>query len=101
MKIKMTPAQMTALECAGVLEMPEGDGECLLCDAIYGAMIHISPETVDQLASTINDMSNAADERSRDDLDDDRRKWARSDAAVLANLYAKVLRLCVCPRDDQ
>ena len=81
--IRLTEAQMTALECAGVFE-----GDDPLAKFIDGNKISATEES----RTLINELSNHLDDlgNGRDELDADRRKWYRRDAATLSNLFVKM-----------
>ena len=84
-QIKITEAQMTALVTAGVFE---DDEMAELASAISGNCLTVSDST----ARMICDLSNDADELSRE-FSDERGAWYRNDSRVLANLYSKALRV--------
>src|SRR5262245_14663940 len=88
--VRVTEAQLTALQCAGIFEAPEGD-EVLVVEALRGRVLDLAAGPA-RIAAVINDLSNAADERLRDEADAERAAWARSDARALANLYSKILK---------
>jgi hypothetical protein len=87
--IRITEAQMTALLTAGVFDAPEGD-EALLVEAIIGSKLTLNGNG-EQIARIVNDLSNNADELSRE-LTGEQATWARNDSRSLANLYCKLLR---------
>lgn len=88
--IKLTDAQFTALETAGVFEQPLDDDDAFLQSAIVGRRI----QTGERVARLICNLSNDCDDLS-DDLSGEAASWARKDSRVLAGLYSKLLRASV------
>jgi hypothetical protein len=96
MRLRLTPAQQSALECSGIDEEFAdywSPGERAVWEAWRGtAHLDVAPTTVDLVASTLNDLSNGEDERARLGPAHDR-PFARRASASLAALYGRVLRL--------
>ena len=88
---KLTEAQMTALETAGIFDCPHGDDEIALFNAIDGSkLVTDDPE---YMACIVCDLSNHADELAEIEFrGDDRAAMYRKDSRVLANLMAKLRR---------
>jgi len=83
--VRLTSAQLTALECAGVFE---GEDD-------LGIRAHVSPDRrsiASAAASAVCELSNGLDDAIRDQADAERRRWYATDSRVLANLYSKLLR---------
>lgn len=83
--IRLTEAQISALECAGVFE-----GEDAMRSFITDDQILVTEEST----RLVNELSNHLDEigHGSDIRDEEVRKWHRRDARTLSNLYGKMLR---------
>lgn len=81
--IRLTEAQISALECAGVFE-----GEDPLAKFIKGVEI----EATEESKTLVNDLSNHLDDlgNGKYETDEEKRKWYRRDARVLSNLFVKM-----------
>lgn len=90
--IKLTEAQLTALDCAGIYEAPQSDVEFLLAGSIQGRRLILGGRRA-EIARAICDLSNGNDDMARGrDVSGEQAAWARSDSRVLSALYAKILR---------
>ena len=87
--IKLTDAQMTALETAGIFECPHGDDEIALCNAI-GDGGKLATDDPDYIACIVCELSNQADELAGMTDDAERRAMYRKDSRVLTNLMIKI-----------
>lgn len=87
--LRISSAQMTALETAGIFECPETEGEIFLANAVRGRVLQISDS--ERLARAVCDISNNCDELSRE-LTDEQAAWARADSRTLSTLYLKILK---------
>lgn len=97
-RIRLTPAQKSALECSGLYAIPFSDldaNEQVLRRAIQPGLLvlQVSGEEQETIASTLNDLSNAEDHWARYLKTDGGAKFARRAAASLAALMLKVNRL--------
>ena len=87
MKLRLTLAQVSALECAG-LDQPEGPAEVTLAAAWRGRVLEVTDATRDALFEAVNDRSNAEDAQAEQTGDIFARRAARS----LSALASAVLR---------
>ena len=88
---KLTDAQMTALETAGIFDCPHGDDEIALFNAISGN--RLTTDDPEYMACIVCDLSNRADELAEIEFrGTDRAPMYRKDARVLANLMTKLRR---------
>lgn len=85
--LKLTEAQRSALECAGVFEIAFNDP---LAKFISGDQIQATPEST----ALVNELSNHLDDlgNGKDEADQEKRRWYRRDARCLSNLYGKMLK---------
>ena len=92
--VRITPAQMAALETAGVFDADESDEPELVTvrAAINGACIVAS----DAVAAALHELSNSADELGHEKGREDAAMY-RSDSRVLCNLAVKVGRAARAP----
>jgi hypothetical protein len=94
-RIKLTPAQRSALECAG-LDYFDRDaldrGERALADAWTGRYLEITPETIDAIIDGLTDRANAEDDLAGMP-DCGSARSARGACAALTNLSRKVMDL--------
>ena len=84
--IRLTEAQYSAMECAGVFEGVDEP----LARFISGHEIQVTEESqtlVCELSNHLDDLGNG-----RIETDQEKRKWYRNDARVLSNLFSKMLR---------
>jgi hypothetical protein len=87
--IKLTDAQLTALQTAGVLDCPHGDDEIALFNAVKGNRLTV--DDAEYMACIVCDLSNRADELGEIEFrHDERGKMYRHDARVLTNLMRKL-----------
>ncbi len=90
-KIKLTEAQMSVLECNGVFEDLE---DRYLPGIILGRTMSFEPEARDRMYEIINDISNSEDAFADDGCEDPVcRKLARSASRSASALASKVLRV--------
>lgn len=89
-RVRLTDAQITALESAGIFEEPMTESEVCLVSSIRGRYIFFN-NNVEQIARIICDISNDLDSLAVTGFGDSA-KWARVDARVLSNLYMKLIR---------
>lgn len=90
-QIRISPAQLTALETAGVFEIDEGDAAELVTvrAAIEGGRIAVSLE----VSRALHELANVADEYGRDRFrDKDDAAMYRADSRALTALAFKVSR---------
>ena len=91
--IKITEAQITALETAGIFECPVGDDEIALNSAISGNRMIF--EDASEMSRIVCDVSNRADELAETEfcgVPELRAMYAK-DSRVLGNLMMKLSRL--------
>src|SRR5262249_19599933 len=91
-RLKISDAQRTALDSHGIFEGDPNEGEQHILDAMKGNHLHLTPENTEKVASAVNDISNAHDERAQNETDPERAKWYRADSKALANLYSNILK---------
>lgn len=88
--IKMTDAQLSALECGGIFEDIE---DRYLPAIINGKTLSFTECARDRVFEIITDISNSEDAMAEEtSLDSETRKLARRAAAAAANLGCKILR---------
>lgn len=89
--IRLTPAQRSALECAGLELAPFDDepGLRALRAAWSGDELVVTPDTLDAILSGLTDCCNAEDAQADEHGD----AKARGACAALCNLSAKISRL--------
>lgn len=86
-QIKISAAQMTALDTAGVFEAGDADGLDVIRAAISGDHISVSAEA----AAALHELANAADELGRERGRHDAAMY-RADSRSLTTLACKVSR---------
>lgn len=95
MKIQITQAQYSAIECGGVLEVPEGRGEVILRDSLNGCGSTLTiddGEDVTTVLETLTALANAEDDRAEDPTrDPDCRAGDRGARTALTNLSARII----------
>jgi hypothetical protein len=85
---RLTPAQRSALECAGLHVEPLTPGERALRDAWSGNLLHVEPEDLDAVIDGVNDRSNAEDEAADHGI-----PGARGASTALTNLAQALMRI--------
>ena len=96
MKMKLTNAQLSAIDCAGIFEAahPDSPGEILLRDSIQGKTLELDGrEAISLAASTVNDISNSEDYLAEVSLDADMRKGHRGASRAMQNLASTLWHL--------
>ena len=88
-KVKLTDAEMSALECNGVFEDIE---DRYLPAIITGNTLAFEESAQDRVAEIINDISNTEDAYAEYECGDkESKKFARRAAQASSRLYSKVL----------
>ncbi len=88
-KIRLTEAQFSALECNGVFEDLE---DRYIPGIIKGMVLSFIPEAKERVAEIINDISNSEDAFAEDTSQDPIcRKYARRASLSTSTLFAKIL----------
>jgi len=90
--IRLTDAQLSALECSGI-EFPEGAEEDTLLAAIrWGTrQLHFAEADRNALHTAIIGLCNAEDATAEDASEDpEARRWARGARTALTNLVGKL-----------
>lgn len=93
-RLKLTSAQESALECRG-LDWQLDAGERLLSRSWSGSWLEFGPEDREELASAICEASNAEDAASEEHAREGEKelaRLARGAAVALGNLQLKVSR---------
>ena len=91
-RIRLTPAQSSALEASGVFEAPDGAGEEAVSDASGGQYLTFQPAKARyRAASAINQLANAEDDQALDpNRSPDQRVGDRGACTALTNLASKL-----------
>lgn len=93
--IRLTDAQYSALECAGLLD---GETDTLtveeryLLDALHGRTLRVTAANVEPIADALNELSNSEDAFAETTTDRDSRTHARRAARTLYNLIGVIRR---------
>jgi hypothetical protein len=91
MKLRLTSAQHSALDCAGIFEMPDGPDEELLRSAIRGHTLELDGrENISAAASAVNELSNAESHLAEISLDRDMRRGHQGASKALQHLASKL-----------
>ena len=89
--IRLTAAQRSALECAG-LEMPEPDQIALALAWQGRDVLDVTAETKDAIVAALTELANGEDALAEQTDDRDVRRGARGACAALGKLSLKVAR---------
>lgn len=90
--IRLSSAQRSALECAGLMD-DDPEDRVLLEAWCHPNKLAVTGQTRDQLYSALNALSNSEDGLAQVERDPSLRRYARLAAGTLATLAGKVLRL--------
>ena len=89
--VRITEAQLSALECAGLFEVPDGPDEAALAAAIDGRRLVVTNETREALVSALIELCNGEDAIAEDaSRGRDERRFARAATRSLTNLIEKI-----------
>lgn len=94
--IRLTTAQLSALECSGLFEGPDPDSndERILREALTsGRLMEVTAESAEAILSALTNLANAEDYAALNDSDPDMRRYARRAASALTNLSGKVAKV--------
>ena len=92
-KIRLTDAQLSALQCAGLFERDDlTNDEDVLRLSVQEHYLVVSPNTREAIARALNELSNAEDAAAVEQRNELAIYAARA-ARSLSNLYSKVLRI--------
>ncbi len=87
MRIRLTSAQKSALDCAGLFDAPDGPAEEMLSASIQGSILELDGrENISTAASAVNELSNAESDLAEISLDRDMRRGHRGASKALQNL---------------
>lgn len=90
-RIRLTSAQVSALECSGILEAAEGPREAAVLAAWQGSLLIVAHEALDDVCGGLVDLANAEDASAEEgSLDPVQRRQARGACDALSNLVAKI-----------
>lgn len=90
LRIKLTDAQYSALECSGI-EFPDNADERALAAAWQDGYLVVPPEARDNIRWALIEFSNSEDGIAEDrNRDKDERSGARGAAKALCNLSSKL-----------
>lgn len=90
MRIRLTPAQVSALECAGLDLEPLSDGERAVLAAWEGHSFVVRSDTVDDIQTGLTELANSEDYVAENRGD----RGARGACRALCNLSDRVFAGC-------
>lgn len=93
-QVKLTSAQLSALDCSGCQEAPEGEGETLIRDGIAFATLELLGRAeIETALATLTELANAEDAQAEDPARDRaQRAGDRGARAALSNLADRLIQ---------